>query len=197
MKKLILHLGGGWRVRAKTVCELADRLPDTKILVSSENPAVLDFYLEEGITEDRVYHDTTAWDTVTNFTHTLNLIRREYKPDEILVVAPGFQMKRAMAIANAVYFLRRIKITPVKADQSPETDDYVLQDAFRAWFWRFTGVLFYWKSVRDQRVKTYTPRKNEVPMEYIYEKTRKTLPSSTPFVVKLFWPLITRVKNLW
>ena len=190
MKKLILHLGGSWRIRAKKCIELAHRYKDAKILISSESPDALDYYYEQGISEDRVYHDTTAWDTVTNFTHTLNLIRREYRPDEILVVSSGFHMKRVMAIANAVYFLRRIKITPVKADQSPEIDDYVLQDAFRAWFWRFTGVLFYWKSVRDQRVKTYTPRKNEVPMEYIYEKTCKTLPRSTPFMVKLFWPLI-------
>ncbi|MCP3699164.1 MAG: YdcF family protein [Aliivibrio sp.] len=197
MKKLILHLGGGLHIRAKKCIELAHRYKDAKILISSENPDALDYYYEQGISEDRVYHDTTAWDTVTNFTHTLNLIRREYKPNELLVVAHGFQMKRVMAIANAVYFLRGIKITPVEADQSSKIDDYVLQDAFRAWFWRFTGVLFYWKSVRDERVKTYTPRKNEVPMEYLYEYSFKTLPKDTPLLVKLFWPLITKIRDSW
>lgn len=197
MKKLILHLGGGWRIRAKKCIELAHRYKDAKILISSENPDALDYYYEQGISEDRVYHDTTAWDTVTNFTHTLNLIRREYKPNEILVVAHGFQMKRVMAIAKAVYSWRGIKITPVKADDSPERDNYVVQDAFRAWFWRFTGVLFYWKSVRDERVNTYTPSKKEVPMEYLYKYTSKTLPEDTPFVVKLFWPLIITIRDLW
>lgn len=197
MKKLILHLGGGWRIKAKKCIELAHRYEDAKILISSENPDALDYYYEHGISEDRVYHDTTAWDTVTNFTHTLNLIRREYKPNEILVVSHGFHMKRVMAIAKAVYSWRGIKITPVKAEDSPERDNYVVQDAFRAWFWRFTGVLFYWKSVRDERVNTYTPSKKEVPMEYLYKYTSKTLPEDTPFVVKLFWPLIITIRYLW
>jgi len=197
MKKLILHLGGGWRTRAEKCIELANHYKDAKILISSESPNALDYYYQQGIPEDRVYHDTIAWDTVTNFTHTLNLIRREYEPEEILVVTHGFHMKRAMAIAKAVYSWRGIKITPIKADQSPEINDYVLQDAFRAWFWRFTGVLLYWKSVRDKRAKTYTHRKNEVPMEYLYKYTRKTLPKNTPFVVKLFWPLIIKIRDLW
>ena len=36
--------------------------------------------------------------------------------------------------------------------------DRVKDDTIRAWVWRLTGLLFYWKSVRDARKGIGTPK---------------------------------------
>ena len=166
MKKLILHLGGGIN-RADRAIELANQYPDAKILVSSEGGDVIGYYRDRGISEDRVVHDTSAWDTLTNFTHTLNLVRDVYEADEVYVVTHDFHMRRSMRIANAVYFLRGITPIPSSAGgpDRTELEKYVTQDTYRAWIWRLTGLLFYWKSVREQRTGSGEPQSwNEIPM---------------------------------
>jgi uncharacterized SAM-binding protein YcdF (DUF218 family) len=164
MKKLILHLGGDTR-RADKCIELANLYPDTPILVSSEGGDVLKYYTDRGIDPDRVFIDMLAWDTVTNFTATLKRVRREFKVRKVFVVTTDFHMERAMKIANAVYWMRGIR--PVASPSGPPShkEKYVRQDQIRAWIYRLTGVLFYWKSVREEREKSgigYPKKWNEI-----------------------------------
>ena len=166
MKKLILHRGGGID-RANKVIELANQYSDAEILVSSEGGDVFGYYEERGILANRILHDTSAWDTVTNFTHTLHLVKNVYKADEVYVVTHDFHMKRSMRIANAVYWLRGIKPIPAPAGgpDITEPEKYVRQDTWRAWTWRMTGLLFYWRSVREERTGSGEPQSwNEIPM---------------------------------
>lgn len=171
MRKLILHLGGGMD-RANKCIELAKIHPDAMILVSSEGGNPIEYYAERGIDPNRVFLDNTAWDTVTNFTHTYRRIKKEFRPEKVLVVTHDFHMTRSMKIANAVYWMTGI--TPIAcASGGPnpygpeynytEPDKLIREDAIRAWIWRLTGILFYWKSVRDVRGNIGTPKKwNEI-----------------------------------
>jgi uncharacterized SAM-binding protein YcdF (DUF218 family) len=165
MKQLILHLGGRLG-RADKCIELAEQFKDSVILVSSEGGNVLDYYTDRGIDSSRVFHDTAAWDTVTNFTKTYKRIKEEFKVDEVYVVTDDFHMRRSMIIAQAVYWERGITAIPCSAGNSIstiESDDLVISDAIRAWVWRLTGLLFYWKSVRKERTGTESPIKwNEI-----------------------------------
>ena len=164
MRKLILHLGGSMD-RANKCIELANQYPDAPILVSSEGGNPLEYYTERGISADRVFLDYTAWDTVTNFTHTLRRVKKEFRAQKVFVVTHDFHMKRSMRIANAVYWMRGIR--PVASPSGPpshaEKLNYVRDDTIRAWVWRLTGILFYWQSVRDARTGIGTPKKwNEI-----------------------------------
>jgi hypothetical protein len=81
-------------------------------------------------------------------------------------------MARSMRIANAVYWLRGVKVVPRKAGgpnpygpefDYTEPDKLIAEDEIRAWIWRLTGILFYWKNVRDARKNIGTPKKwNEI-----------------------------------
>ena len=172
MKRLILHLGGGLD-RANKCAQLADIYPDAKILVSSEGGNPLEYYAQKGIDPNRVYLDYEAWDTVTNFTHTFDRIKKEFNPEEIFVVTHDFHMNRSMKIASAVYFLTNIKlISSPSGGPNPygpkynftEPDRLILGDTIRAWIWKLTGILIYWKNVREQRKNEMgTPKKwNEI-----------------------------------
>jgi uncharacterized SAM-binding protein YcdF (DUF218 family) len=165
MKKLILHLGGSLG-RADKCIELAKQFKDAVILVSSESGNVLEYYTDRGIDSSRVFHDIDAWDTVTNFTKTYKRIKEEFQVDEVYVVTDDFHMRRSMIIAQAVYWERGITAIPCSADNSistVESDDLVISDAIRAWVWRLTGLLFYWKSVKKERTGTESSTKwNEI-----------------------------------
>ena len=164
MRKLILHLGGGMD-RANKCIQLANIYPDAMILVSSEGGNPIEYYAQRGIDPNRVFLDYTAWDTVTNFTHTFQRIKKEFRPKMIFVVTHNFHMKRSMRIADAVYWMTGI--TPIAApaggSEHEEPANYLRDDTIRAWIWRLTGILFYWKSVRDARKEIGTPKKwNEI-----------------------------------
>ena len=156
MRKLILHLGGGMD-RANKCIELANIHPDAMILVSSEGGNPLEYYTQHGVDPNRVFLDYTAWDTLTNFTHTYRRIKKEFRPEKVLVVTHDFHMKRSMRIANAVYWMTGI--TPIACPAGgpdpygnyQEPENYVRDDTIRAWVWRLTGLLFYWQKVRDAR----------------------------------------------
>ena len=166
MKQLILHLGGGID-RADKCISLAKQFPDVPILVSSEGGDVLKYYTDRGIDASRVFIDNLAWDTVTNFTATYKRVKEEFKADVVHVVTHDFHMKRSMLIAEAVYWKRGI--TPVACpsggDKREEAENIVRDDAIRAWTWRLTGFLFYWKKVREERSQYgigYPPKWNEI-----------------------------------
>jgi len=165
MRKLILHLGGGMD-RANKCIELAKIHPDAMILVSSEGGNPLEYYSQRGVDPNRVFLDYTAWDTLTNFTHTLKRVKKEFRTEKVFVVTHDFHMRRSMAIANAVYWMRGITpiACPSGGPEHKEAENLVSDDTIRAWIWRLTGLLFYWKSVRQERSSSMgSPKKwNEI-----------------------------------
>jgi uncharacterized SAM-binding protein YcdF (DUF218 family) len=154
MTLTIMELGGNPN-RLQKVIELAAQYPDAPIVISSEAPAqqVIAIMDGAGISRSRWTLDYTAWDTVTNFTCTLPLLRK-LNTDKVLVVTDGFHMKRAMRIATAVYFNNGIE--PVAEPSSPvdhkEDPKLVRFDTARAWLWRATGQLLASQNVYDDRI---------------------------------------------
>lgn len=153
---VILELGGN-PSRMYRVIELAQQYPSAQIVISSEGSPdfVVGLLRGAGIADARFILDFKAWDTVTNFTHTLRLVQ-SYSPRTLYIVTDQFHMKRAMAIAKAVYFLRRIKIVPEpymgSEPHPPESEELIRYDQMRSWIWRLTGYLQYDKAVKDQRM---------------------------------------------
>lgn len=152
---IILELGGN-PARLYEVVAIAQAQENTKIIVSTESSPdyVVQFLKGAGITRDRFVLDFKAWDTVTNFTKTIKLIK-SYKPRKLYVVTDKFHMRRSMVIANAVYFLSGIQLIakPYLGSEphDPEPDKLVRDDQFRAWLWRLTGYLKYFPEVKKQR----------------------------------------------
>lgn len=156
MNIVILHLGGNI-ARLEKTAELAWQYPNAKIVISSELPRseIIRQLKLFGVSLDRCCLDFKAWDTVTNFTETLPIMRT-LRARRVLVVTDLFHMRRSMAIARAVYFLRRI--TPVACPfmggdlARTEHDQLVRTDMFRGWFWRITGWLLYYRHVFYERM---------------------------------------------
>jgi len=157
MTTIILELGGNIS-RLQKVIELAAKFPDSPIVISSEGSAqeVISTMDAASIPRNRWTLDYTAWDTVTNFTCTLPLLRK-LNTDKVLVVTDGFHMKRAMRIATAVYFNNGL--TPVAQPSSPvdheEDPKLVHFDTARALLWRATNQLLVDQKVYDDRMPYY------------------------------------------
>ena len=172
---VILELGGNIN-RLYKVLELAEQYPQAKIVVSSEGgpDRCVAILRGAGITDDRFLFDFNAWDTVTNFTNTLKLIK-SFRPKNVYVVTDKFHMKRSMAIANAVFFLSFIKLIPCpymgSEPHDPENPKYVRDDRFRAWLWRLTGHLKYYPNVKDARMPGIG-RDHEICVEQKYPVTK-------------------------
>lgn len=172
---VILELGGNTN-RIKTAIALAKIYPDAQIIISSEgNPVGVNDMLEAaGISEDKYIFDYNAWDTVTNFTKTLQLVK-SYKPENVYVVTDQFHMRRSMAIARAVYVLQGINLHPVPylgtTSKGSEDDHLVKTDRFRAWLWRLTGYLKYYPDVKQGRMPAIIADQNKC-MEMGYPVTK-------------------------
>jgi uncharacterized SAM-binding protein YcdF (DUF218 family) len=153
---IILELGGN-AARLYKVLELASEYPEAKIIISSEGSPdhVVGLLRGAGINDERFLLDFKAWDTVTNFTETVKLIK-SFHPKNLYVVTDQFHMKRSMAIATAVYFLSGMRIIPSpymgSEPHDPEDPKYVRDDRFRAWLWRLTGYLKYYPDVKAARM---------------------------------------------
>jgi hypothetical protein len=160
---IILELGGNVN-RIKAVCDLALKLPNAKIIISSELPCseVVNLLTESGIGYDRFLLDFTAWDTVTNFTETFRLIK-SYKPEKIHIVTDKFHMPRSAAIATCVYLFKKITLVPhpyLGGDLNyKEPFKLILEDAIRALVWRLTGQLIYYKQVKKERMPLFVREK--------------------------------------
>ena len=162
---VILHLGGSGHAAvdvAKSIYHAKNNV--VGVVISSENPMIVLSYSPDIPVSD---HHREAWDTVTNFTTTYQFIKEKYDPKTIWIVCHGFHMERAMAIAQAVYWRRGVQLipTPCSVKEHDQNPNFVVQDTLRAWVWRFTGILFYWKSVRDTRSPHDVPKSNEIPIE--------------------------------
>ena len=167
---------GGTPSRMKTAIALAKIYHDAQIIISSEgNPVGVNDMLEAAdISEDKYIFDYNAWDTVTNFTKTLQLVK-SYKPENVYVVTDQFHMRRSMAIARAVYVLQGINLHPVPylgtTSRGSEDDHLVKTDRFRAWLWRLTGYLKYYPDVKQARMPGIIADQNKC-MEMGYPVTK-------------------------
>jgi hypothetical protein len=140
-RSIILCLGGNYK-RNITAASLASSKPNSIVLVSSEgNPgAVADIYRQANVSLNRVFFDFRAWDTLTNFTLTLPWIL-DHQCTDLMVVTDQFHIRRAMTIADIVYFTRGLSITehPHPSTQPDESRKLIAWDAFRSWIWKTTG----------------------------------------------------------
>ena len=150
----ILDLGGN-PGRLDTAISLLQSNPGSHLVISSESPAsvVLDKLTTAGVTPDQYTYDETAWDTVTNFTNTVPLVK-SLGTTELFVVTDGFHMLRAMLIAEFVYFKSGIKVIPHPSSPKDHSESWglVLQDTARAALYRFTNQTLYDQTVYNARV---------------------------------------------
>lgn len=147
---IILHLGGNSQ-RALAAIETAKAFPDAKVVISSESPDCLEIYENNGIDKNRIVINNEAWDTVTNFTHTYKLLK-QLNCTRLFIVTDQFHTYRSSLIGLCVWGGRvPFYIVPYGHSINPSDEGYAKSDFFRALLWRCTGILIYWKSVREQR----------------------------------------------
>lgn len=149
----ILELGGN-PARLDTAISLLQANPNSYLVISSESPAevVLSKLNAAGVQPECFTIDETAWDTVTNFTNTVPLVKK-LGTTELYVVTDGFHMLRAMCIADFVYFKTGIAVSAHPSSRRTHSEPWslVLQDTARAALYRFTGQTLYDQSVYDSR----------------------------------------------
>ena len=154
---VIIHLGGNWNRIDKTI-ELAAANPEAVIVVSSEGnlATVIDRLDSAGVSRDRYIIDFKAWDTVTNFALTYDLIKNQIGANRLLVVTDMFHIERSMIIATKIYYLTGVKLEshPYMGGDLARKEDLQnkLGDGLRVILWRFTGLVFYHKQVYEERM---------------------------------------------
>jgi uncharacterized SAM-binding protein YcdF (DUF218 family) len=157
-EKVILELGGNPAGRTPKAIELAVQIPDSFLFFSSvEDPALcLNLCKDNGISPDRYYLDYLAWDTLTNFTTSVDRILG-YDCKELYIVTDGSHMLRAMSIATAVYFKRNVTLipSPSSAANPEKSKNLVIEDTLRAWLWRFTNQILADQTVYNCRMPIY------------------------------------------
>jgi uncharacterized SAM-binding protein YcdF (DUF218 family) len=154
MKKIILQLGGNVN-RLDTGIQVLQQYPDATMIISSELPPeeCINKLKSAKISKDRFIFDYQAWDTVTNFTTTLPIIR-DMEIGEIYVVSDLFHIPRVQAICESVYLGRGI-VKHYVAHGTDNHEEVVWYDLCRALLWRFTGFLLYDQKTKDERMPAY------------------------------------------
>ena len=157
---VIIHLGGNPNRIDKTI-ELAAANPDAVVVVSTEGApeTVINRLDSAGVSRDRYIMDFKAWDTLTNFALTYDLIKNQIGAKRLLVVTDKFHIERSMIIATKIYYLTGVKLEahPYMGGNLAYKEDLPnkLGDALRGILWRFTGLVFYWKNVYEQRMSWF------------------------------------------
>ena len=155
--KVILELGGN-PSRLTTAISLLQANPGSHLVISSESPAstVLAMLFDAGVPPESYTIDESAWDTVTNFTNTEPLVKK-LGATELLVVTDGFHMRRAMLVAEFVYFKSGIKVSPHPSSPADHQEDIklVLFDTARAALYRFTNQTLYDQTVYNDRAPVF------------------------------------------
>jgi uncharacterized SAM-binding protein YcdF (DUF218 family) len=137
--EMILILGGSPDREEYTV-ELARKYPSLKIWVSAGSPHAAQIFQAAGIPQSRVYFDTRATDTVTNFT-TVAPDFKQRGIQHVYVVTSDYHMSRAEAIATVVFGSQGITFTPLKVsgEHRQESKLRVARDVGRSILWLMTG----------------------------------------------------------
>ena len=153
----VLCLGGN-PARVPYAAGLVAAIPGSHLIVSSDSPytADLEGIATAGLTPDQYTLDMTAWDTVTNFTNTVPLVKKLGTTD-LYVVTDGFHMLRAMSIATLVYFKTGIAVSAHRSSPADhqESKRLVALDTARAALYRITNQTLYDQTVYNDRVATY------------------------------------------
>jgi uncharacterized SAM-binding protein YcdF (DUF218 family) len=154
-EKVILNLGGN-PARLDTGINLLLQNPGSHLVVSSESPAQTVLDKLAGIDPSSYTIDESAWDTVTNFTNTEPLVKK-LGATELLVVTDGFHMRRAMLIAELVYFKSGISVSvhPSSPADHQESKRLVIFDTLRAALYRFTNQTLYDQTVYNDRIAIF------------------------------------------
>lgn len=137
--EMILILGGSSDREEYTV-NLARQYPSLKIWVSSGSPDAKRIFQRSGIPRSRLYFDTRATDTVTNFTTVIPDFKRR-GIQHVYIVTSDYHMPRAEAIATVVFGSQGITFTPVEVSgvHRQESKLRVLRDVGRSIVWLVTG----------------------------------------------------------
>ena len=128
------------------------------IVVSTEGAptTVINRLDSAGISRDRYIMDFKAWDTLTNFALTYDLIKNQIGAKRLLVVTDKFHIERSMIIATMIYYMTGVKLEahPYMGGDLARKEDLPnkLGDGLRGILWRFTSLVFYHKPVYEQRM---------------------------------------------
>jgi uncharacterized SAM-binding protein YcdF (DUF218 family) len=136
---MILILGGS-SDREEYAVKLAHKYPSLKIWVSTGSPNAIRIFQAAGIPSSRLYFDTRATDTVTNFTTVVSDFKRR-GVEHIYIVTSDYHMPRAEAIATVVLGSQGVTFTAIKVsgEQRQESKLRVLRDVGRSAVWLMTG----------------------------------------------------------
>jgi uncharacterized SAM-binding protein YcdF (DUF218 family) len=143
MTPTILHLGGSVH-RLNKAIEAYNQHSGAYIIISSEGGTqqCVNKLKSAGIPDTNYIFDFNAWDTVTNFTKTFPLVKRR-NTTHLFIATDKFHMRRAMAIAWAVYLFRGVKLIPcesLEGDLNRKESLYLVgMCLFAALLWRITG----------------------------------------------------------
>ncbi|MEO1432455.1 MAG: YdcF family protein [Cyanobacteria bacterium J06633_8] len=138
----ILTLGGG-QIREEFTAQFAQKHPTLDIWVSSGIPpekARAIFYRAE-ISDNRLYLDYRAADTVTNFTSLVQDFQQR-RIHHLYLITSDFHMPRAKVIATIVLGSQGITFTPVSipSREPQESIIRIIRDGIRSILWLFTGL---------------------------------------------------------
>jgi uncharacterized SAM-binding protein YcdF (DUF218 family) len=153
----VLVLGGG-EEREQAAAKLAQFDSSLQVWVSSGIPVAQaqEIFQNADISEERIYIDRRAVDTVTNFTSLVEDLKVHHI-QHVYLVTSDFHMPRAKAIATLVLGSQGITFTPVpvSSNQPPEPWLQILRDSSRAFLWIVTGRT---GASLNPRVQAYAPR---------------------------------------
>jgi uncharacterized SAM-binding protein YcdF (DUF218 family) len=152
----VIELGGNIS-RLPHACRVALTYQGANLIISSEGGAqqCLQIALDAGLPRERIHLDYQAWDTVTNFTKTVALVKR-FGTTDLHVVTDGFHMRRSIGIALIVYAMTGIRChAKPSSSGAPEPWHLTCADWLRALVWRLTGYQHIWRDVYEQRMPYY------------------------------------------
>ncbi|MGA1621111.1 MAG: YdcF family protein [Synechocystis sp.] len=142
----ILILAGD-NQRKREGAELAAANPDLSIWLtvpSGESPSLEPYFDPQVIEPTRLHYEPCTTDTVTDFTCSVDDLRR-HRIRHVYLVTSDFHIPRAMAIAWWVFGSRGIIVTPYPVPCAggqcgpPESRWRILRDQVRSVLWLLTG----------------------------------------------------------
>lgn len=138
--QLILVLGGEPE-REKKGGELARSHPSLPLLISSRRPEKIIYQrlIADGIGRDRINLDSTATNTLENFTTLVDDLE-ENNIRHVYLVTSDYHMNRARAIGFWIFGSRGIGYTPITVDSEKTTEPAwkIPRDIIRSWVWLLT-----------------------------------------------------------
>ncbi len=147
---------GGSSDRERFAAKLAHTHPDLNVWISSGTSQAARIFESAHVSPDRLYFDTRATDTVTNFTTVVGDFKRR-GIQHVYILTSDYHMPRAQAIATVVFGSQGITYTPVRVpgDRPRESNLRILRDVGRSLIWLMTGRTgASWRSRTDLSIKT-------------------------------------------